>query len=1217
MKLTNQSSAANVRMVILSLALIALLGFPIAAAGRGSPSKSAPTVTAEESVAPADGSTADLSANALVGSSPMLSRPVIPSPPIIPDPMPEYVPGHLLIKLSLKTNAEEEQKRNLRAITDRLSESCELRDARRLFPAVQDLPLVAFHLLAFDPSCDIPSLVKIAEGMPEVAYAEPNYLMQVSRTPNDPSYNLQWHLNNVGQTGGTADADVDAPEAWDMETGRSEVVIAILDNGFDMVHEDLRDKFWRNPGETGLDAMGRSKESNGVDDDTNGYVDDFIGWDFWGRTFGLDQDNNPTDDTLPGTDAHGHGTHVAGIAAASTNNARGVSGASWNSKIMALRIGSGRDISTDLASSAAVYAAQNGARIISMSFGGTGSSQTFHEVLVWAHNYGVLLIAAAGNDGIATNNVWPSSLREVVSVIATDHNDVRAPFSNYGWQSEDNADICAPGADILSTFPGNLYQPLSGTSMATPLVSGIAALVYSRGLSTGRDLTNNEVRCILRNTADDRGAPGFDLEYGFGRVNAQRAVANFNTVCDLPICGDGELDPLLHSREECDDGKQCSDGTLCTRREDCAGIGDEFCQPRGGDGCGTSCTFEVCGNNILDVGEECDTGKYCEGITDWQCGSDSVCRGIGDGLCMPRDGDDDYCSSTCQIEECGDGIIQPNNGEQCDDGKECADGRTCTLDAQCAGIGDSRCLTRYGGGCTAACLIADSNDCGPVDLMHVIDRSGSIAGQRLEKTKDAAQFINARLDPTFDRTGLVSFNELVTLDEPLTANIDQVSATIEGLRAAGQNDMSGGIDAGQQELRDNAISRKTMVFYTDADTDQDDRRDMLASANRAKREGTEIFTVGFEPVGIAAEYTLRRVASSEGHFFKIDAVGNVGTLVDMLRVLSCFCGNGIVDSPREECDDGNTNNDDACNNACLLTNTDCGDDVLDPGEQCDDGNRADGDGCSANCIAECYDTDWGIDIDRGGDLFSDLFSDESPVQDFCPGDTSLMEYYCGPKCDALGENVMTQDDRTVRQRSIEISCWDYGFAACDFGTPAACITGSTAPLRCSLSCGNGFLDPGEQCDDGNIASDDGCSTLCARETCGNGRLDWPEQCDDGKTCEWGTSCSTDADCPGGGSGLPEGTFCKQRNGDACKNDCTPNVCGDGALFYYYQTEQCDDGNLAAGDGCSPTCTLEPCGVPSYAGNLCARCPEPVTEDGQTFSWYCDQPDSLTCGGTCR
>ena len=320
---------------------------------------------------------------------------------------------------------------------------------------------------------------------PGVLYAEPDYKLKVMSAPqivpNDPRFSELWGLNNTGQSGGTPDADIDAPEAWDIATGTNEVIVAVIDTGVDYTHPDLASNMWVNTAE--LNGIA------GVDDDGNGYIDDIYGYDF------CNNDGNPMDD-------HYHGTHCAGTIGAIGNNGQGVAGVCWNVKIMALKfLDAGGSGYTDDAIECVQYAVLMGAKLSSNSWGGGGYSQAMKDAIDAAGNANQLFIAAAGN-GYGNNNdinpAYPASYtsENIIAVMATDKYDSMSGFSNYGPTS---VDIGAPGTDILSCQPGSSYQYLSGTSMATPHVSGAAALIWSVYPS----MSYQEVKNILLQTVDE------------------------------------------------------------------------------------------------------------------------------------------------------------------------------------------------------------------------------------------------------------------------------------------------------------------------------------------------------------------------------------------------------------------------------------------------------------------------------------------------------------------------------------------------------------------------------------------------------------------------------------------------------------------------------------------------------------------------------------------
>jgi subtilisin family serine protease len=280
--------------------------------------------------------------------------------------------------------------------------------------------------------------LEIYRSDPDVEYVEPNYLRYATATPDDTFFTNLWGLHNSGQnvngTAGTADADIDAPEAWDTTTGSSSVVVAVIDSGVDYNHPDLAANIWTNPAEF---------PGNGLDDDGNGLVDDVQGWDF------VDNDNNPID-------ADDHGTHVAGTIAAVGNNGTGITGVSWSAQIMPLRFldafGSG---SVAAAIEAIDYAIDKGAKIINASYGSYTFSTAERDAIARARNGGILFVAAAGNDNWNNDSAtkhYPSSynLANIIAVAATDQSDFRASFSNYGVTS---VDVAAPGTSIFSTRP--------------------------------------------------------------------------------------------------------------------------------------------------------------------------------------------------------------------------------------------------------------------------------------------------------------------------------------------------------------------------------------------------------------------------------------------------------------------------------------------------------------------------------------------------------------------------------------------------------------------------------------------------------------------------------------------------------------------------------------------------------------------------------------------
>ena len=368
----------------------------------------------------------------------------------------QAIPGELLIGFRADVSAAD-QKNVLKSITAA---------ERKSFKGIRA------SLAHVSPNAVDSVLAKLRQDK-RVRYAEANAVVQIDATPNDPAYGNLWGLDNGGQTingwPGTPDADIDAPEAWNTTQGSSAVTVGVIDTGVDWSHPDLASQIWINPGENCTGCR-----TDHLDNDHNGYVDDWHGWDF------VNDDNNPTDD-------HGHGTHVAGTIGAVGNNGLGVTGVAWNVGIMPLKFlnaqGSG---TTADAVSAVLYAAQNGAEITNNSWAGGEYSQALADAIAVADARGSLFVAAAGNDG-SDNDLEPTypasyELPNVVSVAATSNSDDVAYFSNVGHRS---VDLGAPGVDIYSTWPGGSYRYLSGTSMASPHVAGAAALLEAEFPSAG------------------------------------------------------------------------------------------------------------------------------------------------------------------------------------------------------------------------------------------------------------------------------------------------------------------------------------------------------------------------------------------------------------------------------------------------------------------------------------------------------------------------------------------------------------------------------------------------------------------------------------------------------------------------------------------------------------------------------------------------------------
>ena len=300
---------------------------------------------------------------------------------------------------------------------------------------------------------------------PNVEYAEKNFIGQAEVIPDDTHWTKLWGLHNTGQTEGTTDADIDAPEAWNISTDSSNIVVAVIDTGINYNHEDLQANIWTNPGETG-----GGKETDEIDNDSNGYTDDWRGWDF------CNDDNNPMDDRNPTY----QGTHVAGTIGARGDNDKGITGVCWKVKLMALKwIKGNGDANVADAIRAIDYSTANGAHISNNSWKILSYSASLLSAINRAKTNGKLFIASAGNEDQNNDNYphYPSDydLDNIMSVAATSHIDNLSPFSNYGIYS---VDLGGPGGtdntqnayNIYSTSSSNFYKYLAGTSMASPHV---------------------------------------------------------------------------------------------------------------------------------------------------------------------------------------------------------------------------------------------------------------------------------------------------------------------------------------------------------------------------------------------------------------------------------------------------------------------------------------------------------------------------------------------------------------------------------------------------------------------------------------------------------------------------------------------------------------------------------------------------------------------------
>jgi len=362
---------------------------------------------------------------------------------------PESIPGEYVVKL----------KSNMITTFNKTSLSTKLNSYVK--STIPGQNIVVVKKASFE---NVDSAIKSLNQNSMVEYAEPNYIYRINKVPNDLMYGQLWGMQNLGQKDpkgqvGVAGIDINAEKAWDIQTGTKEKIVAIIDTGIDYRHPDLADNMWTND----VELNGKP----GVDDDNNGVVDDIYGYNA----------NNDSGDPM---DDQGHGSHCAGTIGAKGDDGRGVVGVNWNVRMMAVKFldasGSG---SLEGAIKAIDYATKMGAHVMSNSWGGGGFTQSLFDSIKRSNEAGAIFIAAAGNDD-SNNDSMPSypasyDVENIISVAAIDNKGSRASFSNYGRKS---VHIGAPGVNILSTTGGK-YESFSGTSMATPHVSGVAALVWA------------------------------------------------------------------------------------------------------------------------------------------------------------------------------------------------------------------------------------------------------------------------------------------------------------------------------------------------------------------------------------------------------------------------------------------------------------------------------------------------------------------------------------------------------------------------------------------------------------------------------------------------------------------------------------------------------------------------------------------------------------------
>lgn len=371
----------------------------------------------------------------------------------------DYVPGELLIKYRPGTSSKKLQ---------------------------GELGKIGWAKIKVERSRTMSQAMTDLKSDPDIILIGYNYYGKFLSIPDDPDFYQQWYLPNI-----------EVPDAWDISLGQG-VIIGLVDSGVDLDHEDLADNIWTNKGEI---------PGDGIDNDSNGHIDDVNGWDF-----GHDDDDP--------TDTIGHGTKVCGVAAAIQNNGLGISGTAPESKIIPLKVSTSSAPIPSAVAEGIIYASDHGARIINLSLQLEEDPPVITlitDAVNYAASKGVLLVAAAGNDGGAV--YFPAKLEDVIAVSATDDTNGLWLKSNYGPEIE----LTAPGEDIYTTKLGGEYITRSGTSLSAPMVSAVAALIATCNPGFSRE----QIRERLITSADDLGDTGWDQYFGHGKVNALKSVKSY------------------------------------------------------------------------------------------------------------------------------------------------------------------------------------------------------------------------------------------------------------------------------------------------------------------------------------------------------------------------------------------------------------------------------------------------------------------------------------------------------------------------------------------------------------------------------------------------------------------------------------------------------------------------------------------------------------------
>jgi thermitase len=420
----------------------------------------------------------------------------------------DHVPGSLIVKLRTPNPSKGIQAQAISSIMKKLGSESVL----SVSPFLTDATLNVVHLSQATDDA-VSSAIEALKSEPGVQYAEPNYTLRVldDGIPNDPDFDKSWGLHNTGQVdpggfSGLAGADMNILPVWkEGTTGSQKILVAVIDTGIDWTHPDLQANIYTNPGEI---------DGNGLDNDHNGFVQDIHGWNFH------DNNNNSMDD-------HNHGTHCAGIIGALGNNGVGIAGVNWNVSLLPVKfLGADGGGNLDRAVDAINYARMMKANVMSNSWGGGAFSQAMADAIQSARDAGSLFVVAAGNDGYDNDATptYPASYTSdnVLTVGAFDNKSNLASFSNFGAKS---VHVAAPGVRIWSTIRDGKYTSMSGTSMATPFASGLAALL----LSVNPDMSPSDIRDRLVRTSDP--VPSFKGKIvSGGKLNAYNALHDASSI---------------------------------------------------------------------------------------------------------------------------------------------------------------------------------------------------------------------------------------------------------------------------------------------------------------------------------------------------------------------------------------------------------------------------------------------------------------------------------------------------------------------------------------------------------------------------------------------------------------------------------------------------------------------------------------------------------------